>query len=174
MVKFEKVPYEVYKDAVLKTTHGIEFKDESSVREEYESIKLPKRGTHGSAGYDFFAPYDFYLRDAPNSDFRDDVVIPTGIRLVTDRDDIALICVPRSGQGFKYGVSLLNTVGVIDSDYQFSDNYGHIMCKMQSKYDCNVEKGKGFMQGIIVPFIKTDDDHTTEERNGGFGSTDSK
>ena len=36
---------------------------------------------------------------------------------------------PRSGQGFKYGIKLANTVGIIDSDYYHSDNEGHIFIK---------------------------------------------
>lgn len=173
MIRFEKVPYDEYKRAVIAIGNPVII-DEDALRQEYDSIELPHRGTVGSAGYDFYAPYTVRLTDTPNGAYRADVLIPTGIRFVTDDPNLVLLCLPRSGQGFKYGLSLLNTCGVIDSDYQFSDNYGHIMCKMQSKYDCTVEKGKAFMQGIIVPYYKTDDDNTTDCRNGGFGSTDRK
>ena len=37
-----------------------------------------------------------------------------------------------------------------------------------------IEKGKGFMQGIFVEYGITEDDNTGNARNGGFGSTDKK
>ena len=135
---------------------------------DYEDIKLPRRGTSGSAGYDFFAPVDILIEKG------DYVVFPTGIAFDTDRDDVFLMCVPRSGLGFKYQTQLANTVGVIDSDYCKSDNQGHIMVKMTANCDILIEKGQAFAQGIIIPFLKVDDDDTKTERNGGFGSTDNK
>ena len=41
-----------------------------------------------------------------------------------------LKCYPRSGLGFKYRLQLNNTVGIIDSDYFYSDNEGHIFSKI--------------------------------------------
>ena len=82
-----------------------------------------------------------------------------------------LKCYPRSGLGFKYRLQLNNTVGIIDSDYYYSDNEGHIFSKITN--DSNEEKtaGEGFMQGIFVEYGITLDDDATEVRNGGFGST---
>ena len=45
---------------------------------------------------------------------------------------------PRSGLGFKYRLQLNNTVGIIDSDYFYSDNEGHIFIKITN--DSNEEK----------------------------------
>jgi dUTP pyrophosphatase len=85
---------------------------------------------------------------------------------------------PRSSLGFKYRLQLNNTVGIIDSDYFFSDNEGHIFIKLtnDTKEDKTVElsEGAGFAQGIFFPFGITEDDDCSEQRNGGFGSTDSK
>ena len=82
---------------------------------------------------------------------------------------------PRSGLGFKYRLQLNNTVGIIDSDYYYSDNEGHIMIKItnDSKDGKTVEirAGEGFAQGIFVEYGITYDDEANEERNGGFGST---
>lgn len=129
----------------------------------WESIKLPTRSTKGSAGYDFYAPYDILVSDNTPKLF------PTGIRFECDEDKF-LMCVPRSGLGFKYGVRILNTVGIIDQDYFYSDNEGHIMCKMIANTYVDIPQGKAFMQGIILPYYKVDDD-TQGVRNGGFGST---
>ena len=81
----------------------------------------------------------------------------------------------RSGLGFKYRLQLNNTVGIIDSDYYFSDNEGHIFAKLtndgKEQKTVEVVQGQGFMQGIFVPFGITVDDDATAIRNGGFGST---
>ncbi len=136
----------------------------------YERIKLPKRATKGSAGYDFYAPFGFTLKPGET------IKIPTGIRCKME-DGWVLKIYPRSGLGFKYRLQLNNTVGIIDSDYYYSDNEGHIMIKVTNDSNENktveVQKGQGFAQGIFVEFGITYDDDTTDERNGGFGSTTS-
>ena len=100
--------------------------------------------------------------------------IPTGIRVEMEQDWV-LKCYPSSGLGFKYRLQLNNTVGIIDSDYFYSDNEGHIFAKLtnDSKEGKIVEiaAGTGFMQGIFVEYGITVDDDVTDVRNGGFGST---
>ena len=86
-----------------------------------------------------------------------------------------LQCYPRSGLGFKFRLQLNNTVGIIDSDYYGSDNEGHIQIKLTNDSRegkrLEVKEGTGFAQGIFLEYGITVDDETTEERNGGFGST---
>ena len=139
-------------------------------KDAYENIKLPKRATKGSAGYDFYAPFDFTLKPGET------IKIPTGIRCKMEEGWVLKIY-PRSGLGFKYRLQLNNTVGIIDSDYYYSDNEGHIMIKITNDSNENkivdVKQGQGFAQGIFVEFGITYDDDTTDERNGGFGSTTS-
>ncbi len=134
----------------------------------YSSIRLPKRATAGSAGYDFFAPIDLTL--APG----ESVKIPTGIRVKMEAGWV-LKCYPRSGLGFKYRLQMDNTVGIIDSDYYFSDNEGHMFAKITNDtHDgktVTIPAGTGFMQGIFVEYGITVDDDATQRRNGGFGST---
>ena len=66
-------------------------------------------------------------------------------------------------------------MGIIDSDYYYSDNEGHIFAKItnDSNEDKTVElkAGNGFMQGIFVEYGITVDDNVQTVRNGGFGST---
>lgn len=133
-------------------------------------LKLPQRATVGSAGYDFFAPVKLVI--PPHSN----ITIATGIRWVCDDDDCGrvLMIYPRSGLGFKYGIRLANSVGIIDEDFYTSDNGGHIMIKLYNPSDKEVvvEKGKGFAQGVIVRYLKCDNEEdVTNVRNGGFGST---
>ena len=75
----------------------------------YANIRLPRRATKGSAGYDFFAPESFTL--VPH----ETILIPTGIRVMIE-DGWVLQLYPRSGLGFRHRLQLDNTVGVIDSD----------------------------------------------------------
>ena len=102
------------------------------------------------------------------------IKIPTGVRVEMEQDWV-LKCYPRSGLGFKYRLQLNNTVGIIDSDYFYSDNEGHIFAKITN--DSNEDKtvslaaGTGFMQGIFVEYGITVDDDAQGVRNGGFGST---
>ena len=136
---------------------------------DYENICLPKRATAGSAGYDFFAPYSFTL--APNQTIK----VATGIRVQIDEGWVLKIY-PRSSLGFKYRLRLDNTVGIIDSDYFYADNEGHIFIKVTNLGDKElvVEQGKAFAQGVFVEFGITVDDDCDGVRTGGFGSTDKK
>ena len=81
------------------------------------------------------------------------------------------MCCPKSGLGFKYRMKLANTLGVVDSDYYFSTNEGHIMAKINSKVPFHLDSGAKFMQGIFIPFGITIDDVAVGVRDGGFGST---
>lgn len=134
-----------------------------------DGLSLPKRATTGSAGYDFYSPLSFTL--APN----ETITIPTGVRVKID-EGYLLSIYPKSGLGFKYRLQLDNTVGIIDADYYFSDNEGHILVKVtncsNNGKSLTVEKGKAFCQGIFTQFFITYDDVATEKRNGGFGSTE--
>lgn len=145
--------------------------DASEAREIYESIKLPRRATSGSAGYDFFAPQRFSL--LPNETIR----IPTGIRAEINEGWV-LQLYPRSGLGFQYRLQMNNTVGIIDSDYFAADNEGHIFIKMTNANregkTLLISAGEGFAQGIFVPFGITVDDDADGARHGGFGSTTEK
>lgn len=153
-----------------------EFKKDSGhldldIDEVYKDIILPLRATKGSAGYDFYAPFDIEIK--PNEAF----LVPSGIRAKIN-DGWVLMIFPRSGLGFKYQLELSNTVGIIDSDYYNSSNEGHIMIKLVNRSVegkvIKIEKGKAFAQGIFTCFGITEDDAVTDLRDGGFGSTDKK
>ena len=141
-------------------------KDES--KKIYEDIKLPLRATKYSAGYDFYAPFDFTLKPGET------IKIPTGIRAKM-REDYALFLLPRSGLGFKYRLQLNNTIGLIDADYFYSDNEGHIFAKITNDSNegkvISVKKGEAFIQGVFLSYGITEDDEVNTIRNGGFGST---
>ena len=155
IAQFEKVSKEEYlKDGCL---------------QEYADIILPKRGTSGSAGYDFFSPIAFTLEAGQT------IKIATGVRVKIDEGWV-LSLYPRSSLGFKYKLRLDNTVVIIDSDYYNAENQGHIFIKLTNCGDkpLTVEKGKAFAQGIFTEFGITYDDEADGIRTGGFGSTDKK
>ncbi len=135
----------------------------------YSAIRLPERATSGSAGYDFYAPFAFQAEPG------EEIKIPTGIRAYIEPGWV-LTLYPRSGLGFKFRLMLNNTVGVIDSDYYYSDNEGHIHIKLFNGGSRRLEiaAGEAFAQGIFLPFGITQDDSATAKRNGGFGSTSAR
>ena len=167
MIAFEKVSLRQYcADCKEKN-----ITDVSNPVEIYNNIELPHRSTIGSAGYDFIAPYDFILKPGES------IAILTGIRAIMP-NGIVLLIAPRSGQGIKYKLQLMNTIGVIDADYQYANNEGHIMIAIfnDNRKDAvlTVKQGTAFAQGLFLPYYVTDDDNVTTQRQGGFGSTDKK
>ena len=159
MRKFEKISFEQFKKDVC---------DDELLYNEYS---LPKRGTKSSAGYDFYALYDYTLKSG------EIMKIPTGVKVCMEEDDVLLL-IDRSSMGFKYNVRMCNQVGVIDADYyNNSNNEGHMWICIQNHGDKDyvVKKGEGMIQGMFVKYLKIDDDVISDsERNGGFGSTNKK
>ena len=167
IAKFEKVSFEQFEKDYI-DCFG---QTEENIREIYDEIKLPKRATTGSAGYDYYSPVDITLKPGET------VKIPTGIRCRMENGWV-LMNYPRSGLGFKFRLQLNNTVGVIDSDYYGSSNEGHIMSKMTNDSNegkiVEIKKGTGFIQGIFMEFGICEDDDVDTVRDGGFGSTTAK
>ena len=130
---------------------------------------IPSRATSGSAGLDLCA-----CLDAPVTIEAGEIkMIPLGITAEPDRKDIALLIYPRSGLSSKYGVSLANCVGVVDSDYRgawFVPLINH------GKEPFTVEHGMRIAQliptSILMPEIEVSDQLSETERGaGGFGSS---
>lgn len=163
MSHFEKVSFEQWKQDC-----GVKGLPDNELREWYDNIKLPKQATAASAGMDFFMPFN--LNFESGSKFK----IATGVRWVSDgAKDRVLLIVPRSGLGFKYGIRLPNTIGVIDADYADSENEGHILIAFENPSSENIQLAQGspFAQGIIVKYEVPEGSESDATRNGGFGST---
>lgn len=173
VARFEKVTFDQFTNDINKLIKDAQLSEhigKEDLNEMYESIVLPHRKTKGSAGHDFIAPFDIILQPGQT------IVIPTGIRCIIDNGYV-LDLLPRSGQGFNYRLRLNNTVGVIDEDYYFSDNEGHIMVKLSNEGDklFKCSKGKAFCQGLFHEyFIAEDNEDPENKRNGGMGSTDAQ
>lgn len=165
IAKFYKVSFNQFLEGIR--DHFPEISEEEA-KAVYEEILLPRRATKGSAGYDFFTPFAFDLKPGET------IKVPTGIRAQMEENWV-LHLYPRSGLGFKFRLQLNNTVGIIDSDYFYSDNEGHIFAKITNDSKegkvVSLEKGTGFMQGIFLEYGITEDDAAEGIRNGGLGST---
>lgn len=165
IAKFEKVSLQQFEKDYLNSFPELSLKNIDLI---YNRIKLPRRATIGSAGYDFYAPFDIELNPGET------IKVPTGIRVRIDEGWV-LALFPRSGLGFKYRLQLNNTVGIIDSDYYGSSNEGHIYVKITNdsneKKVVSIKEGEGFVQGIFFMFGLVDDDEVETIRDGGFGST---
>ena len=132
-------------------------------------IPLPVRATAGSAGYDFVSPLETTVPPGGTA------LIPTGIRAEMEPGWV-LMLFPRSSLGFRHGLRLVNTVGIIDSDYAYAKNEGHIMVKLRNPGSAPVTIGRGdrFCQGVFLPFGTAEEKTEFAVRTGGFGSTDPK
>lgn len=171
VARFKKVSFEQFKVAfndllaTYKNNISDAVVDDEGLKKLYDMIELPVRATSGSAGYDFRTPINCKLAVGQT------IVIPTGIRCKM-HNNYMLQLYPRSGLGFKYGMELVNTVGIIDADYYNANNEGHIMVKIKPTLkDLQLKIGDKFAQGIFMPYGITDDDNASGVRSGGIGST---
>ena len=141
-------------------------KDIISDKELYHNYELPVRKTRNSAGYDFISFNEYTIKPG------EILKIPTGYKAKFLSDEVLMIVV-RSSMGFKYNVRMCNQVGIIESDYyNNSDNEGHIFVALQNEGDKDfvIHSGDAYAQGLFLKFL-TCGDEPTNERIGGFGST---
>lgn len=133
-----------------------------------EGAKLPYCATEGSAGYDLFACLDKDIAIEPEKI----KMIPIGIALEIPAGYAGFIF-PRSSLGVKYGITLPNCVGVIDSDYR-----GEFFVPLINlgEQEFVVKNGDRIAQLVIMRvenaiFEKTEELSDTDRGEGGFGST---
>ena len=137
-----------------------------------KNAKLPTRGTVGSAGMDLYACID----EPITLNGGDKAVIPTGIAIGLDNPEYAAFVYARSGLAIKHGIGLLNSVGVIDSDYRGEICVGVIN---QLKEPYTIQPFERIAQMVIGPvalpeLIEVDELDDTDRGTGGFGSTGKK
>ena len=163
IAEFEKVSIDQFVEDSIK--HG--WSEEAAI-EAYKNIVMPQASTEESAGFDFNTPYGIELEIGQS------VLIPSGIRCKMDKK-WALILLPRSGQGTKFRIQLDNTIGLIDKDYYFANNEGHIMMKItndgQEGKVFELAAHEKFMQGMFLYTGTAKNATSSNKRTGGFGST---
>lgn len=144
--------------------------DRSTGTKLYDGLPPLKKSTVGSSGFDCYAavkePVCLKTMGART-------IIPTGLSISLP-SNYELQVRPRSGLANKYGLTVLNTPGTIDSDYR--GEIGVIMVNL-SPNKFWVERGMRIAQFVIngplpeVNFVLTDDLEETERGQGGFGHT---
>lgn len=131
-------------------------------------VKAPERATSGSAGFDLCAAIEAPLMLQPGKL----ASVPTGIAVKLPEGSVGLLF-GRSGLGVKHGITLSNSVGVIDSDY-----VGEILVGL-----CNVSDEPYtimpldriaqlvIMSPLPVTLVPAETLEDTDRGSGGFGST---
>ena len=135
-----------------------------------ENAIVPVRATSGSAGYDLHACIEKDLTIKKGELIR----IPCGVAIELPSSEYAAFVFARSGLGMKYGISLSNGVGVIDSDYRGEIQVG--LCRMSDGEPYIIKNGDRIAQMIImkvsnVNFNLVENLGKSERGSGGFGST---
>ena len=161
-------------------------------------LELPVRKTTQSAGYDLVAAKDTVIPSyyslftkmrkwgEENKQYTLDEIadltkalnvrptlVTTGLKCKLDPDTYLELSM-RSSSPLKYWLVLANSKGVIDADYYNNvDNEGEIFLQVInfSPYPIVIKKGEAIGQGIIVPYLTTENDIASGKRVGGFGST---
>ena len=130
--------------------------------------KVPERATSGSAGLDLCA----LLKEPLSLSCGDTAVIPTGLAIEIPSSEYAAFIFARSGLSVKHGIGLLNSVGVIDSDYKDSVKAA---IEYNGEEPLTLETGTRFCQIVFVPYLAVEliatDELEGPDRGGGFGST---
>ena len=132
------------------------------------NIKLPKRSTLHSAGYDIAIIEDVTIEPGEIK------LSVTGLKAYM-QDDEVLMLYPRSSLPKNYHLTIPNNVGIIDKDYYGNkDNDGAIFVSLHNfgTETTTLKKGERVAQGIFQKYlVSPDEEVVTKVRNGGFGST---
>ena len=134
-------------------------------------MSAPEYATDGSAAVDLRAALDEgeVVTIAPG----ERALIPTGLAISPESSDVVGIIAGRSGLGVKKGVTLSNSIGVIDSDYRGEICVGLIN---RGSEPFEVHRGDRIAQMMFLPvlhasFLETDTLDQTDRGTGGFGHT---
>ena len=144
-------------------------KTQVKVKRLNDNAVLPKRATEGSAGADLYACINEPVTIAPGQL----VKIPTGIAIELESNELAAFLFARSGLGVKHGITLSNSVGVVDSDYRGEICVG--LCNVSDK-PYTIQPNERIAQMVVMPvvladFIQADELNETKRGEGGFGSS---
>lgn len=132
-------------------------------------IPMPHYATDGSAGIDLRACIESEITLQPG----ETTLIPTGIAIHINDQQLAAVLLPRSGLGHKHGIVLGNLVGLIDSDYQ---GQVFVSCWNRGQQAFTINIAERIAQMVFIPVVQAEfelvSEFTETERGaGGFGHT---
>ena len=134
-------------------------------------MTAPEYATPGSAAVDLRAALEENetVTLAPG----EKAMIPTGLAISPETKDVVAVIAGRSGLGVKKGVTLSNSIGVIDSDYRGEISVGLIN---HGSEPFEIKRGDRIAQMMFLPvltasFLVVETLDETERGEGGFGST---
>ncbi len=134
-------------------------------------MTAPEYATSGSAAVDLRAALEEgeVVTILPGERSR----IPTGIAISPETRDVVAVIAGRSGHGLKNGVTMANSIGVIDSDYR-----GEISVVLinHGSEAFEVRRGDRVAQMMFMPvlhaaFLPVEELDETQRGAGGFGHT---
>lgn len=149
----------------------------------HPDAKVPEYQTSGAAGFDLAIVEDAVLK------WQEPQLCSCGIVIETPRDHFLLLA-PRSSTYKKWGVSLANTIGVVDSDYAGNDDVIALNLIWTDEtlvwtdetqegltldgYSLKIPAGTRLAQGLFIPVAQTGFQvvkDMTQQTRGGFGTT---
>ncbi len=139
------------------------------VRPEAEQLPLPEYMTPAAAGMDLMADITAPVELLPGTR----ALIPTGLAVEIPSGFEAQIR-PRSGLALRYGLTLLNSPGTIDSDYRGEI---HVLVINLGERPYTVRRGDRIAQMVVAPVTRAElreVERLAESARGagGFGHTD--
>lgn len=137
-----------------------------------DTATIPTQGSALAAGYDLYAD----LPDGPVTINPGNIQkVSTGISAAPEKNDVALCLFPRSGLATKHGVTLINSIGLVDSDYR-----GEIAVPLvnHGQLPITIKHGDRIAQLVVLNIVRAEFESVeelpaTDRGEGGFGSTGS-
>jgi len=131
------------------------------------TLPLPSYQTDGAVAF------DLYTREAATIPPHDFKMLPTNLIIATP-PGYALVLAARSSSAKKKGLTMRNSIGIIDQDYAGEADEIHIMVQNLTDVPVDVERGERLAQGMFLHIEKPvfeEVDSMEQTNRGGFGST---
>lgn len=139
------------------------------VKQVFEGAIIPERQYTDDAGFDLASHEQVVIMPGKRA------TVGTGIAVAIPKGYVGMVC-PRSGHARKYGITIVNAPGIIDTG--FRGEVKVILHNLDKKEAFYVHPGMRIAQLVIVPIIGIPiepvwdfDEEETERGQDGFGST---
>ncbi len=134
-----------------------------------KSLPLPEYKTPGAAGFDFYTREEVTIKPGELA------LIPLNLAIEVPKGHVVLLVARSSTR--KFGLTMINGVGIMDSDYRGDNDEYHFSAQNFTKKTVTIEKGARIAQGILVQYHQAKWKEVPKLGNksrGGFGTTGHK